>query len=180
MALPQGEWSMSALTVYDSVQENAFVGRALGEMDAVYGDGADAARQGLIDLMAKDICMAAMELELMAALYEDPVMAQGDREELAEKLAVEYGFRGMKLEDILYESDDAVMGTLNCAGRMLGGLYGLTLYDLSTQDEAAADAALSATLCVYNAGNPIAAGYAAGLSNPYSTEGIQNVAKLVK
>lgn len=180
MALPQNEWSMSALTVYDSVQENAFLGCAIGEIDAIYSEKADAARQCLITMLAQDVCKSAMELELMSALYENPVMAQGEREALAERLAAEYGFAGMDLEQILSESEDVIMGTLNCAGDMLGGLYGLTLYDLSVQDAAAADAVLSATLCVYNAGNPIVSGYAAGLSNPYSTEGIQNVARLIK
>ena len=33
---------------------------------------------------------------------------------------------------------------------------------------------------VYNAGNPIAAGYAAGLTNPYSTDGVRALAAELK
>ena len=180
MALPESEWSMSALGAYDCVQEDAFAGRALAELDAVYGADADAARQGLVNEMARQVCRAAMELELLAQLYDDPVMAQGEREQLARELAAAYGFEGLELADIVRESDDVLMGGLDCAGRMLGGLYGLTLYELSMRDAQAADAALDAALAVYNAGNPISAGYSAGMDNPYSAQGVQNVAALVK
>ena len=180
MALPESEWSMSALGAYDCVQEDAFAGRALAELDAVYGADADATRQGLVNEMARQVCRAAMELELLAQLYDDPVMAQGEREQLARELAAAYGFEGLELADIVRESDDVLMGGLDCAGRMLGGLYGLTLYELSERDAQAADAALEAALSVYNAGNPISAGYSAGMDNPFSAQGVQNVAALVQ
>lgn len=180
MALPESEWSMSALTAYDCVQEDAFAGRALAELDAVYGGDAETARQGLINESARQVCRAAMELELLVRLYGDPVMAQGEREELAGELAAAYGFEGLELADIVRDSQDVQMGSLDCAGRMLGGLYGLALYELTTRDEQTADAVLTATLAVYNAGNPISAGYAAGLDNPYSAQGVQRAAALVK
>ena len=180
MALHESEWSMSALSVYDCVQEDAFAGRALAELDAVYGAEADAARQGLINEMARQVCRGAMELELLVRLYDDPVMAQGEREQLAAELAAAYGFEGLTLDDIVRESDDVLLGGLNCAGRMLGGLYGLAMAELSMRDGQAADEALAATLAVYNAGNPIAAGYSAGLDNPFSEQGVRNAAALVK
>ncbi len=176
MALPQEQWSLSEITAYDQVQENAFAARALAELDAVYGEEASAVTQRMLYLMAKDVCEAAMQLELLNALYRNPIMAQTEREELAQELAQAYGLDGVTLEGILESEEDILAGTAQCAGRMLGGLYGLTLYDLTVTDEAAADAVLEATLSVYNAANPIAAGYAAGLSNPFSGDGIKDIA----
>ena len=57
---------------------------------------------------------------------------------------------------------------------------GMTLHELDNTDSAAADAVLQATLSVYNADNPIAVGYAAGLDNPFSTDGIKAVAAMLK
>ncbi len=177
MGLEQAQWSMSTLSLYDSIQGSAFAGMCLNEMDAL-GVDAEAARAELVYLMAKDVCRSAMELELLVALYDNPVMAQGDREALIAELAEAYGVEGM--ENILRTSEDVMMGTLNCAGDMLGGLYGLTLHELDNTDSAAADAVLEATLSVYNAENPIAVGYAAGLNNPYSTDGIKTVAAMLQ
>lgn len=177
MDLAQEQWSMSTLALYDSIHEGAFAGMCLNELDALGVDG-EAAKAELTYLMAKEACRAAMELELLAKLYENPVMAQDDREALAAELAAAYGVEDA--HGFFEESEDVMMGTLNCAGRMLGSLYGLTLHELDNQDGAAADRVLQATLSVYNADNPIAVGYAAGLDNPFSTDGIKKVAEAVK
>lgn len=176
MALEEAQWSMSALGLYDSIQEGAFTGMCINELDAVTDD-VQGAQEYLTYLMAKEVCSAAMELELLVELYSNPVMAQVDREQLVADLAAAYG-----VEDTtgMLESEDILGGTLNCAGRMLGGLYGLTLHEMDCRDSAAADKVLQATLSVYNSDNPIAVGYAAGLSNPFSTEGILAVAELLK
>ena len=176
MNLEQKQWSMSTLALYDSVQENAFAAMCFNELDALGLD--EAAKQQLVYLMAKDVCRAAMELEVLVELYKNPVMAQSDREALVQELCEAYGVDGA--EDFFEMSEDVLMGTLNCAGNMLGGLYGLTLHELDNRDSAAAEAVLAATLSVYNADNPIAVGYAAGLGNPFSTDGIKAVAEMVK
>ena len=177
MALPEEEWSISALTLYDQVQESAFAGAALAELDAVYGEAGEAAGAGLALQMAKDVCRAAMELDYLCALYEDPVMSQADREALYSGLCAQYGVEG---SDYLRTSEDVLMGSLDCAGEMLGGLYGLQLYALAQEDASAAQAVLSATLTAYNSNNPIAAGYAAGLANPYSAEGIAAIGQMLR
>lgn len=177
MALPEEEWSISALTLYDQVQESAFAGAALAELDAVYGEAGEAAGAGLALQMAKDVCRAAMELNCLCALYEDPVMSQADREALYSGLCAQYGVEG---SDYLRASEDVLMGSLDCAGEMLGGLYGLQLYALAQEDASAAQAVLSATLTAYNSNNPIAAGYAAGLANPYSAEGIAAIGQMLR
>ena len=177
MNLKQKQWSMSELALDDSVQESAFAAMCFNELDAL-GVEAEEAKQQLVYLMAKDVCRAAMELEVLIELYKNPVMAQSDREELVRELCEVYGVDGA--ETFFEDSADVLMGTLECAGRMLGGLYGLTLHGLDNRDSAAADAVLAATLSVYNADNPIAVGYAAGLENPFSTDGVKAVAEMVK
>lgn len=177
MALEQEQWSMSALQLQDSIHEGAFAGMCINELDAL-GVEAEAAKAELTYLMAKDVCRAAMELELLVELYRNPVMAQVDRDQLIADLSAAYGVEDM--DGILEQSEDVLMGTLGCAGRMLGGLYGLTLHEMDNADPAKAEEVLTATLSVYNADNPIAVGYAAGLNNPYSTDGIKAVAELLK
>ncbi|MGI5884417.1 MAG: hypothetical protein ACOX83_05550, partial [Candidatus Spyradocola sp.] len=177
MSLPQEEWSISELALYDRVQENAFAGVALADLSAVYGAEADAAAAGLTRQMAEDVCRAAMELEYLCRLYEDPILAQDERESLLRDLCAQYG---VEEEDYLRTSEDVLMGSLDCAGEMLGGLYGLQLYALALEDAQAAQTVLNATLSVYNANNPIAAGYAAGLDNPYSAEGIRAIGELLR
>ena len=177
MSLPQEEWSISELALYDRVQENAFVGVALADLSAVYGAEADAAAAGLTRQMAEDVCRAAMELEYLCRLYEDPILAQDERESLLRDLCAQYG---VEEADYLRTSEDVLMGSLDCAGEMLGGLYGLQLYALAREDAQAAQTVLNATLSVYNANNPIAAGYAAGLDNPYSAEGIRAIGELLR
>ena len=118
-----------------------------------------------------------MELNYLCALYEDPVMSQADREALYSDLCAQYGVEG---SDYLRTSEDVLMGSLDCAGEMLGGLYGLQLYALAQEDSSAAQAVLSATLTAYNSNNPIAAGYAAGLANPYSAEGIAAIGQMLR
>ena len=177
MSLEEKQWSMSTLALFDSIQENAFAAMCINELDAL-GVDAQAAGDELVYLMARDVCCAAMELELLTALYENPVMAQDDRDALLAELSESYGVEGM--EGFFEQSDDLMMGTLNCAGRMLGGLYGLALHRLDNADSALADEVLAATLSVYNADNPIAVGYAAGLENPFSTDGVRAAAEMLK
>ena len=119
-----------------------------------------------------------MELELLDKLYENPVMAQSEREELVRTLAAEYGVAAD--EDLLVTNSDVVMGNIGAAGKLLGGLYGMQISVLGAEDADAARSVLKATLSVYNAGNPIAAGYAAGLTNPYSTDGVRALAAELK
>ena len=178
MALPQGEWSISSLDCYDQVQAHAFAGAALNELDAVYGENAPQARKALMREMAEEVCRAAMELELLDKLYENPVMAQSEREELVHTLAAEYGVAAD--EDLLVTNSDVVMGNIGAAGKLLGGLYGMQISVLGAENAGAARSVLKATLSVYNAGNPIAAGYAAGLTNPYSTDGVRALAAELK
>jgi hypothetical protein len=178
MALPREEWSISALTLYDEIQQNAFLGMCLGNLDAIYGAQADQAERAVTLDMARDVCSAAAEMELLIALYENPVMPQAEREALLGDLCAQYGISGM--EDYFETSQDILMGNVGCAGRMLGGLYGLGLRKLDKADHGAAEKVLEATLAVYNAGNPIAAGYKAGLGNPYSAEGIKAIAEMLK
>ena len=177
MALPESEWSISALTLYDSVQECAFAGACLAELDAVYGEAASDAADGLALCMARDVCRAAMELEYLCALYEDPIMDQAEREQLLSDLCAQYGVEDA---DYLRSSEDILLGSLDCAGEMLGGLYGLQLYRMALSDPEGAQEVLLSTLSVYNAGNPIAAGYAAGLANPYSAEAIADLAAALR
>lgn len=177
MALESDQWSISALTFYDEIQKNAFAGACLNELDAIYGEEGQAAAEALALEMARDVCSAAMELEYLCALYDDPIMAQDKRQALWQELAAAYGLEGDP--DYLTTSQDLILGDLSCAGRMLGGLYGLKVWSLGQQDEKTAEEVLAATLSVYNQGNPIAAGYAAGLGNPYSAEGVQALAQLL-
>ena len=117
-------------------------------------------------------------LELLDKLYENPVMAQSEREELVRTLAAEYGVAAD--EDLLVTNSDVVMGNIGAAGKLLGGLYGMQISVLGAEDADAARSVLKATLSVYNAGNPIAAGYEAGLTNPYSTDGVRALAAELK
>lgn len=177
MALPRAEWSISALALYDEVQQNAFLGMCLKNADALYGDEAREAERALALAMAEDVCRAAMETELLVKLYENPVMPQAEREELLSALSAAYGLA--EAEDYFASSQDILMGNVGCVNRMLGGLYGLGLYRLDAKDHDAACKVLEETFKVYNAGNPIAAGYKAGLENPYSAEGIEEIAALL-
>ena len=104
-------------------------------------------------------------------------MDQAEREQLLSDLCAQYGVEDA---DYLRSSEDILLGSLDCAGEMLGGLYGLQLYRMALSDPEGAQEVLLSTLSVYNAGNPIAAGYAAGLANPYSAEAIADLAAALR
>jgi len=128
-----------------------------------------------VNCMASDACKAAMELELLTALYAQPELSQDERNALFASLCAEYS-----VEDYdFFAESDIYMGTLSCVGELLGDLYGLQLYALYQTDETTANAVLHDTLSVYNVGNPIANGYAAGLQNPFNGEGIERIAALI-
>ena len=174
MALPESEWSISALPFYDAVQERAFAASAFANADKLSDD--PDAKQALVNLMAQDACKAAMELELLTAIYAAPDMTQEERTAYLSDLCKTYD---VEPYDFFSESD-IYLGTMTCVGELLGDLYGLQLYALSETDPAAAEAVLHETLSVYNVGNPIAAGYASGLENPFNGDGIARIASLVR
>lgn len=178
MTLDSSQWSLSSLALYDQIQSSAFAAMCINQYDAIFGSDAQAAQQASVYYMAQDVCRSAMELEYLVALYDNPVMSQGEREALLVDLCAQYGIDVQA--DYLTTSMDVLLGGADCASRMLGGLYGLQLHLLDVQNPALAQQVLGETLKVYNAANPISAGYKAGLANPFSADGVKAIAQVLQ
>ena len=174
MAVPEDQWALSPAQLSGEVQVSAFQNLCALELDAVYGEESEAATQEYRRLLLEELCRSAMEYELLYRIYEQENVTDAFVTELAQELSQAYGLP-LSAEDV-YQLDQLLLGTVDCAQSLLGGLAGAQIGLLAQTDRDQAEALFEVMLSVYNYGSPVNQAVQAGMANPYSSDSIAALA----